>query len=131
MKTLFLLLLPLFVACASSRPGPDTPVVPIDRLDDARPATGDVVVKVPAGTRLPVDVTFDAPFARQEGGAPALTRVFDRDVYWYLASPERVSFDGTTWRRLSELYRGRLDVSVRKTAEQGPAAAVGVSLRPR
>jgi hypothetical protein len=67
---------------ASARgPPADTRVIELDRLDEVvLDDKGPFVMRIPEGTRLPVNVVMDAPFVRSEGGEPAFHAVFERTV---------------------------------------------------
>ncbi|MHC4339215.1 MAG: hypothetical protein ACYSX0_03235 [Planctomycetota bacterium] len=58
---------------------------------------GDRVIKIPAGTRLPVQVQLMAPFVQSREGAPTTHLVFSREAYWYPRAPGQISFDGRAW----------------------------------
>lgn len=122
----------LLAACASAGPPPGTRVVDLDRMEEvAANVDAPFVIRIPAGTRLPVDVRVETPFLHSEGGTPAFHAVFDRTVWWFPGTPERISFDGTTWQPLDAGGEGLLSVGLGRSAEQGSRAHVLVGLRPR
>jgi hypothetical protein len=119
-------------ACASPGPPPDARVVDIGDMDgslleDDTP----LVIRVPEGTRLPVQVTLATPFVSSEGGDPAFTAVFDRDVYWYPGKAHQISFDGETWQDFNEGHEGMLSFGMGNSADEGPKGTVFVGLGPK
>jgi hypothetical protein len=131
MRTLLPALAALVAACAARRPAPDATIVRIDRLGEAPVAPG-TVYEIPAGTDLPVSLELAAPFLDAARADPAVTLRFTRTVYWCPEIPEVVSLDGTTWRRIRDLYRGTLRVGLgRSRSEEGPHGEVSLRLAPR
>ena len=113
-------------------PQPDTPVVNVkDMAKSMSGKTGkeaeDVVLLFPKGTRLPIQITVNTPFMKAvDTGQAASNVVFDRDVYWYPRRPERISFDGKDWTKISKLYKGNMRFGVKQT--KGKAAETFFSI---
>ena len=80
--------------------------------------------------RLPLHVRVKTPFVHVENGDPALDLVFDRTVYWYAPHPDRISYDRKTWKRITDLCSGRLEISLKQT-KSGTRAEVSLEMRPR
>jgi hypothetical protein len=85
-------------------------VIPIGGLGDHIKAKGNpftdpkrpVLIRLPAGERIPVDLLLRAPFAELEGGSPALR--FKRDVYLYFGEGKLLlSFDGLRFAQFGDL----------------------------
>ena len=125
-----ILALALLAACAGRRPTADTPVLDVSQLGPEQPESDDLILRFPEGTRLPVRIDVVAPFVRSEGG-PATTLVFERTVYWYVGNPRLISFDGKTWRPITEGHRGQLDLGVGASAGKSTVATVRVTLSDR
>jgi len=70
------------------------------------------------------------PFVHSDGGEPAFHAVFDRTVYWYPRTPDRISFDGSTWEPLNAGGQGQLSFGVGRSAERGSQAHVRVGIAP-
>ena len=89
------------------------------------------IIKIPAGTRLPVDVSLDTPFVRSEGGQPALYLVYDQTVYWYPPKPTLLSFDGETWEHGYHRYKGKLNLGLGQKAGKPPRATFNLKMEER
>ena len=119
-------------ACASSGPPPDARVVELDAMKELIGNENDpFVIRIPEGSRVPVMIEMTAPFVHSEGGDPALHAVFDRTVYWYPGTPDRISFDGETWQAFNDGAEGQLSFGLGQSDEQGTHATVRVALTPR
>jgi hypothetical protein len=98
------------------------------------PARG-LIVRVPAGSRLPIRVTLDTPFVTVEPAASSVR--FDRDVYLFLRGHDlALSPDGVRWadvrrpgalKRLFGVGRGSFEVGAGIVKDQG--AIVQATLR--
>jgi len=125
-------ILALMVGCATPRPGPETPIVDLASLsEDALHREGDLVIKIPAGTRLPVHVQVKAPFVESKDGTPTTHLVFSREVYWYPRAPKQISFDGTAWTSVHDLYRGEMKFGLSNSANRGARAEFSLTLEPK
>ncbi|MHC4931725.1 MAG: hypothetical protein ACYTGV_05995 [Planctomycetota bacterium] len=125
-------ILALLVGCATPRPGPETPIVDLTKLSEgAMERDGDLVIKIPAGTRLPIHVQVGAPFVVSGEGAPTTHLVFSREVYWYPRAPKQISFDGKTWNSVHDLCRGELKFGVSNSARHGARADFSLRLEPK
>ena len=118
----------LMPACRGVRPGPDTPVSSITELDSSFDGSG--ALRVPAGTKLPVRIDLDVPFAQVTDARPVVLE-FTRDVYWWPRSPEWISFDGKAWFRVTDRFAGTLNFGVERVRNRAPEAKVFVGLTPR
>ena len=119
-------------ACASSGPPPDTRVVDLDEMQELLGSESEpFVIRIPEGSRVPVMIEMTAPFVHSEGGDPALHAVFDRTVYWYPGTPDRISYDGTTWQAFNEGADGQLSFGLGKSEKKGVHGNVRVALTPR
>jgi hypothetical protein len=118
-------------ACATSGPPEGTRVIDIDRMEEIADSRDEpFVVRIPEGTRLPVRVAVEAPFVRVEGGDPAFHAVFERTVYWFPRTPDRISFDGETWEAFGDNHSGRLSFGLGRSESKGSTANVYVGLVP-
>ena len=74
----------------------------------------EIVLFVPAGTALNLSIDLDGNLARV-GFAPA-TLTFERDLYFYAPDHDSrqplFSWDGETWKPLTELVGGSLNVGL-------------------
>ena len=119
-------------ACASSGPPPGTLVHDVAAMEELLGNESEpFVIRIPEGTRVPVMVEMATPFVHAEGGDPAFHAVFDRTVYWYPQTPDRISFDGETWQPFNEGHEGRLSFGLGRSAESGVHANIAVALTPR
>jgi hypothetical protein len=125
-------ILALLVGCATPRPGPQTPVVDLTNLsEDALNRDGDLVIRIPAGTRLAVHVQVEAPFVESRDGAPATHLVFSREVYWYPRAPKQISLDGKAWASVHDLHKGEMKFGLSNSARRGVRADVSFKLEPK
>lgn len=125
--------MPLLALSACASPGPPTEarVVDIGAMDaSVLGRDTPLVIHIPKGTRLPVQVTLDTPFVVSAGGDPAFEAVFERDVWWYPGRAQQISFDGTTWQEIGAGHRGQLSIGLGRDAESGAKGNVYVGLAP-
>ena len=122
------------VGCKTG-PLPDTPVVNVkDMAESMSGKTGkdaeDVVLLFPKGTRLPIRISVNTPFMKAEAAErPASNVVFDRDVYWYPRRPERISFNGKDWTKITKLYKGNVRFGVKQTKGKGAETFFSMELQ--
>ena len=123
----------ILVGCATPRPGPDTPIVTLTEMTEGViEREGDLVIRIPAGTRLPVHVQVSAPFVETlDGAPPAAHLVFRREVFWYPRAPKQISFDGKAWTSVRDLYTGEVKFGLSNSANRGARADFSIRLEPK
>lgn len=117
-------------------------VVPIGGLGDHIKAKGNpftdpkrpVLIRLPAGESIPVNLLLRAPFVELEGGSPALR--FKRDVLLYFGPGKLLlSFDGRRFAQFGDFQglkevagvsRGQLSIGLKVTEAEGARITMAV-----
>ena len=117
-------------ACKSARPPEGTPVVELNAMSKSETMLQQepAIIKIPAGTRMPLDVFLEAPFVRSDGGKPALYLVYSETVFWYPPMPALISFDGETWEQGYDLYKGKLKFGIGQKRGGKPRADLSLTI---
>jgi hypothetical protein len=105
------LLSTLMLGACASLTGPSSDEIarlPVVNYGQPAPATGEFVLRYPAGVDLPVNAKVLGTLLEKSDEAVLKVRV-KRDVYAY---KDRASFDGKTWHPSHKLVGGRFTISV-------------------
>jgi len=111
----------------------------LEQLSQGRPIEQPVILKIPQGTAMPVQVSVDSPIAHMAGGCGDLQ--FDKDLYLYLSATEiLVSPDGSRWAAMDDrkavnalfgIKGGQFRVGLSASKADGTAVQVKVLAVPR
>jgi hypothetical protein len=111
----------------------------LEQLSQGRPIEQPVILKIPQGTAVPVQVSVETPLARMEGGCGDLH--FDKDLYLYLSAAEiLVSPDGNRWAGMDDrkavntlfgIQGGQFRVGLSASKIDGTALQIKVLASPR
>lgn len=118
-------------------------VVPLAGLDGTMKDKGDLfadparslVIRIPAGERISLEISLEVPFAELEGGGYALR--FNRDVFiWIGGGKMLLGFDGRTFAEIDDLRglkqvagveRGKVEVGFFAKKSEGAKIKVGMA----
>lgn len=125
------------LGCASGPPDRPSVVIDLSKLTpedyptkaaSIDPQSTDVTWKLPAGARIPLQLSATSDVASIEN-ADGAELVIAQPV-WFRASPEGVwvSFDERTWQTPSEAFDGQLSAGFGLTAD-GPQVQVGLKAK--
>ena len=100
----------LVSGCASlSAPTPEEIArLPVVTYGEKAPADGDFVLRYPAASHLPIEVSVHGNLLAQSDRAELKVRL-KQDVYLYR---DQLSFDGKTWSRDKERVGGHFSISL-------------------
>jgi hypothetical protein len=96
-----------------------------------------LVIRIPAGERIPIEMSLDAPFAKLEGDGYAVR--FDRDLFlWIGGGRALLGFDGRNFAEIGDLRglkeiagvgEGRMEVGLGVKKSEGAKITMALAAR--